>query len=51
MNFDELDDFLTDSSFADEDDENFNKENSVIVASLDWAPMPEVVSWQESQFC
>jgi len=50
MNFDELDDFLTDSSFADEDDENFNKENSVIVASLDWAPMPEVVSWQDPNF-
>ena len=50
MNFDELDDFLTDASFAGEDDENFDKENSVIVASLDWAPMPEVVSWQDPNF-
>jgi hypothetical protein len=50
MNFDELDDFLTDTSFADEDDDNFNKENSIIVASLDWAPMPEVVSWQDPNF-
>jgi hypothetical protein len=50
MNFDELDEFLSDASFSDETDENFKEENAIVVASIDWAPMPEAVSWQDPNF-
>ena len=50
MNFDELDDFLSDTSFSEETDDNFKEENAIVVASIDWSPMPEVVSWQDPNF-
>jgi len=50
MNFDELDNFLSDTSFSDETDDNFKEENAIVVASIDWSPMPEAVSWQDPNF-
>lgn len=33
-----------------EEDEDFNEENSLLLATLDWAPMPETVSWTDPNF-
>jgi hypothetical protein len=33
-----------------EEDEDFDEENSILLASLDWAPMPETVSWKDPNF-
>lgn len=33
-----------------EEDEDFNEENSILLATLEWAPMPETVSWQDPNF-
>ena len=33
-----------------EEDEDFNEENSLLLATLDWAPMPETVSWKDPNF-
>jgi hypothetical protein len=33
-----------------EDDDDFDEENSLLLAQLDWAPMPETVSWQDPNF-
>lgn len=33
-----------------EEDEDFNEENSILLATLDWAPMPETVSWKDPNF-
>ena len=33
-----------------EEDEDYNEENSILLATLEWAPMPETVSWQDPNF-
>ena len=33
-----------------EEDEDFDEENSLLLATLDWAPMPETVSWKDPNF-
>lgn len=33
-----------------EEDEDFDEENTILLAQLDWAPMPETVSWQDPNF-
>jgi hypothetical protein len=33
-----------------EEDEDFDEENSLLLATLEWAPMPETVSWQDPNF-
>ena len=33
-----------------EEDEDFDEGNSILLASLDWAPMPETVSWKDPNF-
>jgi hypothetical protein len=33
-----------------EEDEGFSEENSLLLATLDWAPMPETVSWKDPNF-
>jgi hypothetical protein len=33
-----------------EGDEDFDEENSILLAQLDWAPMPETISWQDPNF-
>ena len=33
-----------------EEDEDFDEENSLLLATLEWAPMPETVSWKDPNF-
>jgi len=33
-----------------EEDEGFDEENSLLLATLEWAPMPETVSWKDPNF-
>ena len=33
-----------------EEDEDFDEEKSVLLATLEWSPMPETVSWQDPNF-
>jgi len=33
-----------------EEDEDFDEDNSLLLATLEWAPMPETVSWQDPNF-
>lgn len=49
--FDEYEDY-DDPEFKinTEEDEDFNEENSILLATLEWAPMPETVSWQDPNF-
>ena len=49
--FDEFEDY-DDPEFVikTEEDEDFDEENSILLASLDWAPMPETVSWKDPNF-
>ena len=35
---------------SSEEDEDFNEEKSVLLATLEWSPMPETVSWQDPNF-
>jgi hypothetical protein len=49
--FDEYEDY-DDPEFKikTEEDEDFDEENSLLLATLEWAPMPETVSWQDPNF-
>jgi len=49
--FDEYEDY-DDPEFQikTEEDEDFDEENSLLLATLEWAPMPETVSWQDPNF-
>jgi hypothetical protein len=49
--FDEYEDY-DDPEFQikTEEDEDFDEENSLLLANLEWAPMPETVSWQDPNF-
>ena len=49
--FDEYEDY-DDPEFKikTEEDEDFDEENSLLLASLEWAPMPETISWQDPNF-
>ena len=49
--FDDFEDYA-DPEFVDktEEDEGFDEENSILLATLEWAPMPETISWQDPNF-
>jgi hypothetical protein len=49
--FDEYEDY-DDPEFKikTEEDEDFDEENSLLLATLEWAPMPETISWQDPNF-
>jgi hypothetical protein len=49
--FDEYEDY-DDPEFkiSSEEDEDFDEEKSVLLATLEWSPMPETVSWQDPNF-
>lgn len=49
--FDDFEDY-DDPEFVvkTEEDEGFDEENSILLATLEWAPMPETVSWQDPNF-
>ena len=49
--FDEYEEYADpDFNIKTEEDEDFDEENSILLASLDWAPMPETVSWKDPNF-
>ncbi len=49
--FDEYEDYDDpEFKFKTEEDEDFDEENSLLLATLEWAPMPETVSWQDPNF-
>ena len=49
--FDEYEEYDDpDFNIKTEEDEDFDEENSILLASLDWAPMPETVSWKDPNF-
>jgi hypothetical protein len=49
--FDDFEDY-DDPEFVvkTEEDEDFDEENSILLATLEWAPMPETVSWKDPNF-
>ena len=51
LDFDDYADYANeDFVVKSEGEEGYDEENSILVANLDWAPMPESVSWQDPNF-
>jgi hypothetical protein len=51
LDFDDYADYANeDFVIKSEGEEGYDEENSILVANLDWAPMPESISWQDPNF-
>ena len=51
LDFDDYADYANeDFVVKSEGEEGYDEENSILVANLDWAPMPESISWQDPNF-
>jgi hypothetical protein len=51
LDFDDYADYANeDFVIKSEGEEGYDEENSILIANLDWAPMPESISWQDPNF-